>query len=247
MAAVARRHPVPPKTLPTAPEGGYPAAMARRQQPRTPPLSPRARRVRYALRRTAALLVPAVLAAALVLADAAGLFGRRPPPDAERYDALACRVVRVLDGDTIDVEVTDGGEPTTRVRLWGVDTPEVAREGRPAMHFGPEASAFTRRACVGRMVRLTLEPGRRTRDKYGRLLAWVALPDGRLLNRLLVEEGYGYADPRFQHERMAEFERTQKDAMNAGRGLWADLSPTDLPYYLQGKLALPRAPAGASP
>jgi endonuclease YncB( thermonuclease family) len=210
-------------------------------------MSPRARRVRYALRRAVALLVPAVVAAALVLADAAGLFGRRPAPDAERYDGLVCRVMRVIDGDTIDVETTDGDEPTTRVRLWGVDTPEVARDGRAAMHFGPQASAFTRRACIGRLVRLELEPGRRTRDKYRRLLAWVSLPDGRLLNRLIIEEGRGYADPRFEHERMAELERAQKDAMTARRGLWAEITQDDLPYYLQDELVLPTAPAGPSP
>jgi len=105
-------------------------------------------------------------------------------------------------------------------------------------HFGPEASRFTRDACLGRNVRLQLEP-RRTRDNYGRLLAYVILPDGTMLNRELVRQGYGYADPRYAHHLKAEFARLQNEAKRARRGLWKNVKPGDLPYYYRDKLTLP--------
>ena len=57
------------------------------------------------------------------------------------------------------------------------------------------------------------------------------LPDGRMLNRALVREGYGYADPRFDHKYKSEFARLQREAIKAERGLWKDVSPSDLPYH----------------
>ncbi|MHC4984150.1 MAG: thermonuclease family protein, partial [Planctomycetota bacterium] len=150
-------------------------------------------------------------------------------------------VARVIDGDTIDVEVSDGKFPTTRVRLWGVDTPEMGnkRTGEPPAHFGPEASAFARRLCAGKTVRLKLEPGGRTRGTKGRLLAWVYLPDGTLLNRVLVEEGYAYADPRFDHHLKRKLHGLENEAMRAGRGLWQKVTNDDLPFYYKDKLELP--------
>ncbi len=207
----------------------------------TPPRTRVARRGMRAVARKA--LPPVVLAIALVgliLADRAGVFGRRPADDRQTYDGREVRVVRVHDGDTFEVDVPDGPKDHTDVRFWGVDTPEVARGDRPGMHFGPEAAAFVRELCEGKTVRLELEPGRDTRDrKWNRLLAWVYLPDGRLLNRMLVERGYGYADPRFDHERSREFRTLQKRAMRDGRGLWKDVRPEDLPTYYRGKLELP--------
>ena len=153
----------------------------------------------------------------------------------ETYDGKTFAVVRVIDGDTLDVDRPDGDYPQTRVRLWGVDTPETKKPETPVQHFGPEATAFTRGLCDGMKVRLELEP-RRQRDNHGRLLAWVYLPDGRLLNRLLVAQGYAYADPRYQHHLYRELRRLQALARKAKRGLWKDVREKDLPYYYcQGK------------
>jgi endonuclease YncB( thermonuclease family) len=194
------------------------------------------RRLRYAGRKVLAGLVLALIAAGFVSADHFGLFGRAPTKDHDKYDGKTFRVVHVVDGDTLDVEPADEvrRKPSTRIRLWGVDTPEVVDPRKPVEHFGPEASAFAKRVLAEANVRLELDAVQ-TRDKYERLLAYVILPDGRMLNRVLVEEGYAYADPRFPHKYKREFAKLMKQAKAARLGLWKDLKPTDLPEYLQNE------------
>ena len=201
------------------------------------------RRRRYVLRRAIWPAGAAVVLALMVLADRAGFFGLAPEPDNETYDRGTFRVRRVVDGDTLDVETPDTltGRATTRVRLWGVDTPEVVKPGEPVQHFGPEAGAFTRRLCRGKTVRLELVAGN-TRGKYKRLLAYVYLPDGKMLNAELIERGFGYADPRFAHPRLTRFGNLQRKAMRGRKGLWKDVRPEDMPYYYRRgahKLDLP--------
>jgi micrococcal nuclease len=102
-------------------------------------------------------------------------------------------VDRIVDGDTIDVLI--GGE-VERVRLIGIDTPEVAREAfadRPAQAtecFGDEASAFTASLlAVGAPVRLERDVV--PRDDFGRLLAYVyRASDGVFVNYEIVRQGY---------------------------------------------------------
>lgn len=188
------------------------------------------RRLRYAGRRFLVWTIAIAAVAGMVLADRTGVFGRAPVPDPVKYDGNSFMVVRVVDGDTLDLDAPDGRRPTTRVRLWGVDTPETVKPNTPVQHFGPEASAFATRAALGKRVRLELDL-RQPRDKYKRLLAYVFLPDGRMLNRTLIEEGYGYADPRFDHRLRSEFVRLQRAAMKARRGLWKSVRRADLPYY----------------
>ncbi len=206
-------------------------------------LTGRQRRLRRGLRSAAWFAVAAAVIISLVVADRAGLFGTRPLDDRAKYDGVACRVVRVVDGDTLDVNIPDGRNAHTRIRLWGVDTPETHRPHTPVQHFGPEASDFTERLAMGREVTLRLEPVRKTRDnaEYNRLLAYVILPDGRMLNRLLVAQGYGYADPRYQHTFMDDFLDLQDQAHAARRGLWANPNPDHLPYYLPLRLTQPAA------
>lgn len=213
------------------------------RRPRTIPLTPARRRRRYALRRVVLLATIALTAGLLVLADRAGVFGRTPRPDAETYDGGTFRVTHVVDGDTLDVDSPDRvtGQTTTRIRLWGVDTPETVKPDSPVQHFGPEASAFAKRSCNNKQVRLELVKGR-TRGKYKRLLAYVYLPGGTMLNADLIARGFGYADPRYDHPRLADFKRLQGEARRDRRGLWQDVRPADLPYYYRSgghKLDLP--------
>ncbi len=84
-------------------------------------------------------------------------------------ERLAGRVVRAVDGDTLEVAV-DGGATET-VRLIGVDTPETVKPDTPVQCFGPQASRFEHRTVEGRRVRLLT--GVEPRDFYGRLLAYV--------------------------------------------------------------------------
>jgi endonuclease YncB( thermonuclease family) len=207
-------------------------------------LTDRQRRLRYAAQRVRWLAIALVVVGAVILGDRLGLFGVRPQEprsDYERYHGRSFRVARVVDGDTIDVEAPDDGRSYTRVRFWGVDTPETKHPHKPVQHFGPEADRFTRSACDGKAVKLELLAGR-TRGTHGRLLAYVILPDGRMLNRELVRQGFGYADPRYDHPHEEEFLRLQGQARGARRGLWRDLTREDLPYYYRETLSLPPAP-----
>ena len=195
------------------------------------------------LRRGVGAAVLALMIGGMVAADRFGVFGRAPEPDARKYDEQTFAVVHVHDGDTIYLNAPDAGRDRTAVRLLSVDTPELGREDRNPMYYGPRAAAATRKACAGKTVTIRLEPGGPSRDAYGRLLAWVYLPDGRLLNEWLVEQGYGYVHPRYDNHLKQRLLRLQKKAMKAGRGLWAEVTEDQLPEYYRGKLELPERPA----
>lgn len=207
--------------------------------PKFAKLTHRQRRVRYAVRKAAWAAVVVLALGLLVYGDRRGLFGFAPKPDYQKYHLQTFQVCRVVDGDTIDLDIPDGGYSATRVRLWGVDTPETVDPSKPVQHFGPQASDFVKRAALDQTVRVELE-ATSTRDRHGRLLAYVFLPDGRMLNSVLVAEGYGYADPRYEHRYKASFERLQRQAMEARAGLWKDVRNEDLPYYYRESLKLPQ-------
>ncbi len=218
--------------------------MPRRKRPTPGRLLPRQRRLRYLGRRAGVAAATALFVAALVLADRFGLFGWAGQDDWQTYHDKQFKVVRVVDGDTLDVDFADRltGHSSTRVRLWGVDTPETVKPDTPVQHFGPQATRFLRSATLGKAVTLKLERSR-IRDDYERVLAYVIGPDGANLNKQIILTGHGYADPRFRHPLQKQFKQAQAEAMSQRRGLWKDVPDADLPYYYRGKLKLPGSPA----
>jgi len=122
-------------------------------------------------------------------------------------------VERVVDGDTIVVHGVG------LVRLIGVDTPETVDPRKPVEFFGKEATAFTSRLVLGKTVRLEYDWERK--DKYGRTLAYVYLPDGTLLNAEILRQGYGHAYTQYPFKLLEEFRALEREAREAGRGLWA--------------------------
>ena len=200
-----------------------------------PDISPRKTPKQWRSRRRSQLWGASILLVAALVGlsqlDQMGTFGVASGDDIETYHNVTARVVRVVDGDTLDIAIPDGDRPHTRIRLWGVDTPETVRPNSPVEHFGPEASAFAKKILDGQPIRIEV-PTDRTRGKYGRLLAYIYLPDGRLFNALLIETGHGYADPRFRHPKMREFKSLMKQAQKDGTGLWARPNNPDLPEYL---------------
>lgn len=199
-----------------------------------------ARPRRTGRRRRLLPLALVILAAGVVgMLDRLGVFGSAEG-DFGRYHGRSFLVSRVVDGDTFDLLEPDpvADRQETRIRLWGVDTPETVHPDRPPQHFGPEASRRARELLSDRRVRLELLPGQ-TRGQHGRLLAYVYLPDGRMLNRLLVEEGMGFADPRFEHPYRVEFDRLMQQSRRGQRGLWARARAEDLPYYLRDSAESP--------
>jgi micrococcal nuclease len=130
-------------------------------------------------------------------------------------------VVRVIDGDTVRVRT---GNQTRTVRYIGVDTPETVKPNEPVQCFGKQASAFNRRLVAGRRVRLRFGPERF--DRYGRLLAYVYLPGRRRsVDADLIALGYGRVltiEPNSAHR--IPYERLEREARQAGRGLWGSCS-----------------------
>jgi len=118
--------------------------------------------------------------------------------------------VRVRDGDSIVVE---RGGVGTEVRLDGIDCPELAQA------FGRKAQRFTAELAFGRTVRLLGEG----KDRYGRQLAEVLLPDGRSLNRELVSAGLAWWFRAHSTDR--SLESLEQAARAARRGLWAAPNP----------------------
>ncbi len=130
-------------------------------------------------------------------------------------------LVKVVDGDTIDVTV-DGTEE--RVRLIGIDTPETKKPDTPVECFGPEASAFTT-SLLPEGTPLNLERDVEARDKYGRLLAYAYLTDGTFVNLEIIRRGYAHVltiPPNVAHA--DEFVQAARAAHAANAGLWGGCS-----------------------
>jgi micrococcal nuclease len=153
--------------------------------------------------------------------------------DFEKYHDKTFVVVKVVDGDTLDINIPDGKYRTTRIRLIGVDTPETKKVNTPVMYYGPEASEFTRTHALGKQVQVFLDTITKTRDRYGRLLAYIKLPDGTILNEILIGEGYGYAYTIFKHSFSNKYVQLERQARAAKRGLWKNITPEQMPEWLQ--------------
>ncbi|HYT26189.1 MAG TPA: thermonuclease family protein [Actinomycetota bacterium] len=135
-----------------------------------------------------------------------------PPPG-----AATALVERVVDGDTFVAVV---GGRRDRVRVIGVDTPETVAPGRPVERYGRQASAFAKHWLTGATVRLAGDV--ESRDRYGRLLAYVWLADGTFWNALLAAEGYGQQLTIPPNLAFAELlGRLVAEARSHHRGLWA--------------------------
>ncbi len=139
-------------------------------------------------------------------------------------ELLSGKVERVYDGDTVRLAGIG------KVRLLGIDTPEREASARDRFYekrgissrrlrqVAAAARQFTKQACAGKTVRLSFDQERR--DDYGRLLAYLYLPDGRLLNRLLLEEGYAAVYRRADFRLKDDFFAVEALAMKKKKGLW---------------------------
>jgi micrococcal nuclease len=133
----------------------------------------------------------------------------RPP------DLPEASVTRVIDGDTIEVEIE--GE-SYKVRYIGIDTPELHHPTKPVEYYAQEAYEKNRELVEGKTV--FLEKDVSETDQYNRLLRYVYVGD-TFVNAYLVQQGYALVstyppDVKYQ-ERFLEL---QREAREAGRGLW---------------------------
>ena len=138
-------------------------------------------------------------------------------------------VLRVVDGDTIIVEVNGVEE---RVRFIGVDTPETKHPKKGVQYFGPEASAFTKEKLEGKVV--YLEKDVSDRDRYNRILRyiWLENPGSKYtdedikekqFNAILVKEGYARIStfpPDVKNQDL--YKELEREAREKERGLWKE-------------------------
>ncbi|MCB9851840.1 MAG: thermonuclease family protein [Phycisphaerales bacterium] len=186
---------------------------------------------------TPRLTIVVAAVAILSVIDHAGLFGRQES-DQSRYGNAVATVVHVADGDTFDIDIPDSDADVTRIRLWGVDCPEIAhRIGDADDWFGRDAADFVQEHLEGRRIRIALDPNRPTRGKYGRLLAYAYFEDtNEMLNEVLLQEGLAYADRRFDHIFALRFRDLEKRAAKAKRGLWESVEVSQMPSWRQRML-----------
>lgn len=123
-------------------------------------------------------------------------------------------VAKVFDGDTF--LCTDG----SRVRLLGVDAPEVSHGNQPAERYGEESGNWLRRRIEGRIVQLRI--GSEPFDRYGRRLAWVYDDRGKLINRELLREGAARLLPDFglPAELEPSLRAAEAEARTTRTGIW---------------------------
>jgi endonuclease YncB( thermonuclease family) len=120
------------------------------------------------------------------------------------------RVVAVADGDTLTVEPARGGD-RNKIRLWGVDAPESRQP------FGQAAKGFVNKVALFKEV--TVIPV--DKDRYGRTVAVVALPDGSVLQEMLLKEGLAWVYTQYCSTCDA-WKRMERQAEKEKKGLWAD-------------------------
>jgi len=164
---------------------------------------------------------PAAAFALVAIVTALGGCAPTPPAPAAAPTTEHAEVTAVVDGDTIAVDTAGG---SARVRLIGIDTPEIGRDGEPGDCYAEEARDFLDALLYGKTVELVGDPTQADVDRYGRLLRHV-LVDGQsaALAALTAGAGYEYtydapyAD--YQAHREAE-----SAAEAAGAGLWATCS-----------------------
>lgn len=127
------------------------------------------------------------------------------------------RVVTVHDGDTITVRIDGRVE---KVRLVGIDAPELQDTRREYRDAGFAARNYARSRLGGETVTLEPEPRQGDRDAYSRLLRYVILDDGTNLNEELVHKGYARVYDRFNFTMKPRFKAVEADAKREKLGVW---------------------------
>ncbi|GEM_PF-3850385 len=130
-------------------------------------------------------------------------------------------VLYIYDGDTIAIDMNGVFE---KVRFIGIDTPETGEKYRGKECYGKEATEKTEELLFEKKVSLKSDETQDNEDKYGRLLRYVFLEDGTMLNKKLIEDGfakeYTYKGSAYKYQK--EFRAAEKKAKREEVGLWAE-------------------------
>lgn len=130
------------------------------------------------------------------------------------------RVIKVIDGDTIQVDING---KTETLRLIGIDAPETGDPRSLVSCFGNEATNKAKEILNGKSVYLEADPTQGERDKYNRLLWYVFLENGTNFNNLMISQGFAHEYTyRVPYKYQAEFKQAERQAREKKLGLWAD-------------------------
>ena len=161
-------------------------------------------------------ILPIVAAAAIATVQTSSFTAR-----VTRSESVLVR--SVIDGDTIDVATVG------RVRLLGIDAPEIGRGYDTSAPFGRESRARLTQLLLHRWVRLELEGP--ALDVYSRHLAYVITEDGVCVNATLVREGLARVSARLPLTRLQELQRAEAEAQAFRRGMWGSTPQIPAPGY----------------
>ncbi|MBN1804547.1 MAG: thermonuclease family protein [Sedimentisphaerales bacterium] len=200
------------------------------------------RKIIYAqsrLQRNILLLLAFLLASAVVWLDRNVISHNKPAAseqktslgDWAKYDGKTFTVIKVVDGDTIDINISNRNHASTRIRLLGIDTPETEKSPGGAMYYGKEASEFTSKIALGQKVVIIMDKASKPRDKYHRLLAHIKLANGKILNEELISQGFAYADTRFLHSFYEKYLQLEETAQKEKKGLWGKVTQDQMPKW----------------
>ncbi|PKR87132.1 hypothetical protein CWO92_01865 [Heyndrickxia camelliae] len=134
---------------------------------------------------------------------------------------VAGTIIRTVDGDTVHVNINGKEE---NIRLLLIDTPETHKPGTPVQPYGPEASDYAKKElAVGTKVMVEEGVKGHERDKYGRLLAYIYLPNGKMYNEEVVKKGlarvaYIY-EPNTMH--LSDLKKDESYAKKHKLGIWS--------------------------
>jgi endonuclease YncB( thermonuclease family) len=160
----------------------------------------------------------------LITVALAAVAATQTPALAAQTTRSAPLLVRhVVDGDTIDV-LTVG-----RVRLLGIDAPEIGRGNKTSAPFGREARDRLTQLVLHRWVRLEQEGA--GLDIHRRHLAFVLTEDGQCVNAVLVREGLARVSARAPLTRLPELQRAEAEARTFRRNMWGSAPPLPASSY----------------
>lgn len=171
------------------------------------------------------LIIIGIVSYLILYAPRPSFKGFRPAPIPVGF----YEVNAINDGDTIVVDM-DGRQEI--IRFIGVDTPETHKPNTPIQCWGPEATDYTTTILEqkGNQVRLMADSINTNRDRYDRLLRYVYLTDGTLLNAELIKDGQGFAYTSFPFEKSSEFKAYGQNAKNENKGLYSACKVTTDQY-----------------
>ncbi|KMP11685.1 hypothetical protein UZ36_03435 [Candidatus Nitromaritima sp. SCGC AAA799-C22] len=141
------------------------------------------------------------------------------------------KVVTVHQGDTFTIKSIPPKEKLFKVRLSNVDSPEIKQP------FGHQAKLFTMDQIAGKRIQVKYNMV----DLYGRLVGYVVLPQGNILNEELIRAGLAW-HYRVVPSPSTALERLEYEAWEKKLGLWIDPSPTP-PWEFRREGSIPRPPS----